>query len=120
MPVAEKKAPTAPARPVGARCDGCGVTVSWMPGAEQRGLPACWEKTRRGTFCLHCRRTIAADQAIEGAPASATREERAKLRARALVEFEVRRDPDRPNGEIAKACHASVAAVIRARERVGA
>jgi hypothetical protein len=121
MPVAEKKAPNSLAHAShGATCDGCGVTVRWMAGAEQSGLPASWTKSRRGTYCLHCRRALAADKAVEGAPEKSSREERAKLRARALVEFEVKRDPDRPNGEIAKACRASVSAVIRARERVGA
>ena len=121
MPVAEKKAPATRVRAShGATCDGCGVTVRGMDGAEQSGLPASWVTSRRGTYCLHCRRAMAADQAVEGASAKSTREERAKLRARALVEFEVKRDPDRPNGEIAKACRASVSAVIRARERVGA
>jgi hypothetical protein len=121
MPVAEKKAPSSRARAShGATCDGCRVTVRWMDGAENRGMPESWAKSRRGTYCLHCRRAMAADEAVESASDKSTREERAKLRARAVVEFEVRRDPNRPNGEIAKACRASVSAVIRARERVAA
>ena len=47
------------------------------------------------------------------------RQDRAKLRAGAIADFEVRRDPDRPNGEIARAIRSSVGAVIKARDRVG-
>jgi hypothetical protein len=99
-------------------CDRCAVTISWMPGYERKGPPAGW--TRRGdkAHCLQCRRAIAAEAANETAPAGATREERAKLRAQALIEFEIRRDPDRPNGEIAKVVRCSVPAVLKARRRL--
>lgn len=99
-------------------CDRCAVTIKWMPGHERKGPPAGW--TRRGdkAHCLHCRRAIAAEAANETAPEGATREERAKLRAQALIEFEIRRDPDRPNGEIAKVVRCSVPAVMKARRRI--
>jgi len=120
MPVSEQSKPsTRPRASAGATCDGCAVTVSWMEGAERTGLPANWVRDKSGTYCLLCRRTRAADEALEGAE-NASREQRAKLRANAVLEFEVLRDPERPNGEIAKACRASVPAVMRARERVGA
>jgi hypothetical protein len=101
-------------------CDRCAVTITWMPGFEVKGPPAGW--TRRGdkAHCLQCRRAIAAEAANETAPAGATREERAKLRAEALIEFEIRRDPDRPNGEIAKVVRCSVPAVLKARRRLEA
>ena len=88
------------------------------PATSARGPPAGW--TRRGdkAHCLQCRRAIAAEAANETAPAGATREERAKLRAEALIEFEIRRDPDRPNGEIAKVVRCSVPAVLKARRRL--
>jgi hypothetical protein len=35
-----------------------------------------------------------------------------------LIEFEIRRDPDRPNGEIAKVVRCSVPAVMKARRRI--
>ena len=47
------------------------------------------------------------------------REKRAKLRSTALIEFEVKRDPNRGNGEIAKACRSSIPAVAKARKRLG-
>ena len=101
-------------------CDRCEVKIKWMPGYESKGPPAGW--TRRGdkAHCLQCRRAIAAEAANETAPEGATREERAKLRAQALIEFEIRRDPDRPNGEIAKVVRCSVPAVMKARRRIEA
>jgi hypothetical protein len=101
-------------------CDRCEVTIKWMDGHERTGPPAGW--TRRGdkAHCLHCRRAIAAEAANETAPEGASREERAKLRAQALIEFEIRRDPDRPNGEIAKVVRCSVPAVMKARTRIEA
>jgi hypothetical protein len=46
--------------------------------------------------------------------------ERARLRSSTIIEFEVRRAPDRSNSQIASAVHTSVVAVQRARERLGA
>jgi hypothetical protein len=98
-------------------CDQCGVTVSRL-GGEKVELPASWTDTKEGTFCLLCRRERAAQAALEAAPKDCPLEERAKLRRTALVEFEVRRRPGHGNGEIAKACRSSVAAVVAARKRL--
>jgi hypothetical protein len=98
-------------------CDNCGVTVSRL-GGEKVELPASWAADEDGTFCLLCRRERAAQAALEAAPAECGREDRAKLRRAALVEFEVRRRPNHGNGEIAKACRSSVAAVVAARKRL--
>jgi len=97
-------------------CENCGVSVSRM-GGEQVELPDTWVSGEDGTFCLLCRRERAAMQALEAAPESGL-EERAKLRRAALIEFEVRRRPGHGNGEIAKACRSSVAAVVAARKRL--
>ena len=53
-------------------------------------------------------------------PRASTLEERAKIRTTALIEFEIDRDPDRPNGEIAKVVRCSVPAVLKARKRLEA
>jgi hypothetical protein len=98
-------------------CDQCGVTVS-RAGGEQVELPASWASSDEGTFCLLCRRERAAQAALAAAPDSTGLEDRAKLRRAALVEFEVRRRPGHGNGEIAKACRSSVAAVVAARKRL--
>jgi hypothetical protein len=97
-------------------CDQCGVTVSRL-GGEKVGLPASWTTDEDGTFCLLCRRERAAQAALDAAP-EGNLEARAKLRRAALVEFEIRRRPGHGNGEIAKACRSSVAAVVAARKRL--
>jgi hypothetical protein len=98
-------------------CNQCGVTVSRASG-EKVELPASWDDCNDGIFCLLCRRDRAAQAALEKAPQDSGIEDRAKLRRAALVEFEVRRRPTHGNGEIAKACRSSVAAVVAARKRL--
>jgi hypothetical protein len=98
-------------------CDGCGVRVSRIGGGAVQ-LPGAWARSAQGTFCLNCRRERAAEAALAKAPEDTPIEARAKLRRAALIEFEVRRRPGHGNGEIAKACRSSVAAVAAARERL--
>jgi hypothetical protein len=98
-------------------CDQCGVSVSRV-GGEKVELPGSWATSDEGTYCLLCRRERAAQAALASAPEDCGREDRAKLRRAALVEFEVRRRPNHGNGEIAKACRSSVAAVVAARQRL--
>ena len=113
--VAEKKTSKATQK---WRCERCDVTISYMPGHERKGPPAGWEVKGKQSFCLRCCRTAAAEAAVEAAPESTTREERAKIRAAAILDFEILRDPDRPNGEIAKVVRCSVPAVLKSRKRV--
>jgi hypothetical protein len=98
-------------------CDECGVSVSRV-GGDRVELPTSWTASGDGTYCLICRRERAAQAALEAAPRTSGLEDRAKLRRAALVEFEIRRRPDHGNGEIAKACRSSVAAVVAARKRL--
>ena len=98
-------------------CEECGVSVSRV-GGKRVALPDTWVSSKKeGTLCLLCRRERAAKEALDAAPESGL-EERAKLRRAALIEFEVRRRPSHGNGEIAKACRSSVAAVVAARKRL--
>lgn len=53
---------------------------------------------------------------MDSAPASSTREERVRVRRRALIEFEIGRAPEAPNRTIALACHTSSAAVAAVRD----
>jgi hypothetical protein len=101
-------------------CGRCGVISRLMPGHERRGVPAGWEKAGGSTYCLSCRRARATEKADAAAPEGSTLEERAKIRTVALIEFEIDRDPDRPNGEIAKVVRCSVPAVLKARKRLEA
>jgi hypothetical protein len=89
-----------------------------MDSQERRGLPANWTESLRGPVCLHCRRELAADAAVSRLDLSL--KERARLRSSTVIEFEVRRAPDRSNSQIANAIHTSVGAVQKARERLGA
>ena len=99
-------------------CEDCGVTVSRM-GGERVALPESWVNTKKeGTLCLLCRRERAAKEALDASPESGL-EERAKLRRAALIEFEVRRNPDHPDGVIARTCRSSAPAVAKARQRLG-
>jgi hypothetical protein len=82
-------------------------------------LPDWWMSSGEGEFCLKCRRERAADAALESMPEVLNRETKRKLRQTALLEFELHRAPDRPNGKIAGACNSSVRAVAESRERLG-
>jgi hypothetical protein len=99
-------------------CSRCDVKVSWMDGSGQAELPDNWTVTDEGTFCLLCRRAIAEEVALDAADEEASPEARAKLRKLALVEFELQRDPERADGEIARACRSSVPAVEKARREL--
>lgn len=99
-------------------CDRCGVSVSQLDG-ESVPLPETWTTAADGNFCLTCRRERAGDAALEAAPADCSNDTRVKVRRAGLLEFEVRRAPDRADNAIAKACHTSASAVARARDVVG-
>jgi hypothetical protein len=98
-------------------CDGCGVSAGRIDG-EPVALPATWVSSADGRFCLVCRRDRAAEAALDSAPTGSPVDARAKLRRAALIEFEVSRTPDHPDGVIARACRTSVTAVTRARRRL--
>jgi hypothetical protein len=99
-------------------CGRCGVAVSRIDGARAP-LPESWAKSADGLFCLTCRRERAAEAALDAAPADSSTDARAKVRRSGLLEFEVRRAPDRADNAIAKACHTSASAVAAARNVVG-
>jgi hypothetical protein len=99
-------------------CDRCSVSVSQIDGARV-ALPKTWTTAADGNFCLTCRRERAGEAALDAAPADCSNEVRAKVRRAGLLEFEVRRAPDRADNAIAKACHTSASAVATARQAVG-
>jgi hypothetical protein len=89
-----------------------------MPDVAQPRLPASWVQKGGRTHCLACRREIAAEEGLLRAPADASKKDREEFQVSARIEFEVERDPDRNDGEIAKACRTSIHAVRKARERL--
>lgn len=100
-------------------CAGCGVSASRIDGAPAP-LPDTWVSSTEGDFCLTCRRHRAGEAALDAAPSDCNRDARAKLRRAGLIEFEVRRTPERTDGTIAKACRSSAVAVAAARARMAA
>jgi hypothetical protein len=100
-------------------CGRCEVTASWMAGTERPELPANWSLIDGEPLCLGCRRERAAETALEALDDGAPALERQQSQSHARIEFEIQRDPDRPDNRIAKSCRTSVIAVRKARERLG-
>jgi len=98
-------------------CGNCAVEVRWAGSHQESGPPPNWGTNHGGPVCLHCRRELAGDAAVSGSDLSL--KERARLRSSTIVEFEVRRTPDRSNTQIASAAHTNVGAVLKARKRLG-
>jgi hypothetical protein len=101
-------------------CDRCGVAIRYLPGHEPAGPPAGWTVEDGDTHCLTCRRDLAAEAAYQRAAPEMSREDRAKLRAGGRIDFEIERDPERTNGEIARSLGCSVPAVVKARRKLEA
>ncbi|HKG36356.1 MAG TPA: hypothetical protein VKA89_07975 [Solirubrobacterales bacterium] len=99
-------------------CGRCGVTASWMPGTGE-GRPADWEEVEGELHCLVCRRAVAGEEGVEAEDEEKNAATRARIRTAAVIEFEIRRDPSRANGTIARACRTSVPAVVKVRQRIG-
>jgi hypothetical protein len=91
-----------------------------MEGHERRGHPKTWAKDGGQIYCLACRRERAAEASLEAAPEDTPAEARVKLRQAAVIGFEIDRDPDRTNGEIAKAARCSPLTVTKVRKALEA
>jgi hypothetical protein len=100
-------------------CDRCEMTVSFSDDVERPRLPTTWARHDGLLYCLSCRREMAGDAGVDGIDDDIPSDKRLKLRAQARIEFEINRDPTRPDNQIAKACRTSTLAIRRARERLG-
>jgi hypothetical protein len=100
-------------------CGRCDMTIRWMPDAEAPAMPASWVEEDGELFCLACRRERAAEAGVAHLPSDAPAQERQQLSSWARLEFEIKRDPTRPDNQIAKACRTSTPAVRKARGRLG-
>jgi hypothetical protein len=100
-------------------CARCRVTVSWRADVETPKLPASWSDEGGELHCLTCRRDLAGEAGLADMPEDAPAADRQRLHSHARVEFEIKRDPDRPDNQIAQVCHTSVISVRKARERIG-
>lgn len=96
------------------------MTSRWTNGLEgDLSAPPNWDSDGDDHYCLICRRERAIEIALEQAGDMPTAD-RAKLRTTAVVEFEIERDPERTEGEIARAARTSIGAVRKARKRMNA
>jgi hypothetical protein len=102
------------ARSVRWSCARCEVSVGRIDGASS-DLPETWSLCDGQTYCLSCSRARASEEASDAAPESITREDRVKLRRRALIAFEIGRTPAAPDRAIANACRTSSKAVATVR-----
>jgi hypothetical protein len=100
-------------------CARCEMKVSWAANVQHPKVPGTWIEQDGEFYCLCCRREMAAEAGLARAPEDASNAERSKIRSRALIEFEIQRDPTRNDGGIAKACRTSVVAVRKARTGLG-
>jgi hypothetical protein len=100
-------------------CARCEMTASWTAASENTERPPNWVEADGELYCLSCRREMAAEESLEALPEDATRENRRQARSQARIEFEIARDPSREDNRIAKACHTSIVAVRKARQRMG-
>lgn len=96
------------------------MTSRWTNGLEGVTAPPNWASDGDDHYCLICRRERAIEAALEQAGDELPTADRAKLRTTAVVEFEIERDPERTEGEIARAARTSIGAVRKARKRMNA
>ena len=99
-------------------CARCEMTVSFADGVERPRLPSTWAREGGLLYCLSCRREMAGEAGLEGIDEDTPNEKRLQLRSQARIEFEISRDPGRPDNQIAKACRTSTVAVRKARARL--
>jgi hypothetical protein len=95
-------------------CARCEVSVGRIDGGSS-GLPDTWSSYDGVTYCLSCSRARASEEASDSAPDSITREDRVKVRRRALIAFEIGRTPEAPDRTVANACRTSAQAVATVR-----
>jgi hypothetical protein len=92
--------------------------VSFSPEVKRPRLPATWVREDGELYCLGCRRELAADAGLVGVSDEVPPQRRLQIRSHARIEFEIKRDPERPDNQIAKACSTSTFAVRKARTRL--
>ncbi|HEX2360314.1 MAG TPA: hypothetical protein VHH72_10925 [Solirubrobacterales bacterium] len=110
---------TAPTAALGYTCNRCEMRISWMPDVQAPELPSTWSEEGDEIYCLNCRRERAGEAGVAEMPEDTPADERQRRRTHARIEFEIRRDPERPDNRIAKACRTSAMAVRKARNRIG-
>lgn len=100
-------------------CERCRVTVSWRADVKSPEMPKSWSDEGGELHCLNCRRDLAGEAGLADLPEDAPAADRQRLHSHARVEFEIKREPNRADNQIAQVCHTSVISVRKARERLG-
>ena len=100
-------------------CARCEMTVSFLPDATDPKLPSSWSEEGGKLYCLSCRRDLAGEAGVEAMTEETPGAERVKVRTDARLEFEIRRDLERTDSQIARSCKTSTARVRQVRERLG-
>jgi hypothetical protein len=99
-------------------CARCGVTSRWMAGHKHPYHPPSWAIDGGELYCLACRRERAGEAGIADAPDGTPGADLIRARQAAVIAFEIRREPARSNGEIAKATRCSPMTVMKVRTRL--
>jgi len=99
-------------------CARCEMTVSFASKVKRPRLPTTWARQGGRLYCLSCRRDLAGEAGLEGIDENTPSERRLQIRSQARIAFEINRDPQRPDNQIAKTCHTSTVAVRKARARL--
>ena len=86
-------------------CIGCAMTARYRP-PRSGSTPSGWVRGTRGWLCLNCRR----EEVVTAVPSTRDAASRA-ARRRALIEFELGRDPGASDGQIAGRAKTSAATV---------
>ena len=95
-------------------CSGCEVTVRYAAGSKSLPRrPEGWSKAGGRWLCLHCQREKAVEKATIGSGGDGW-----ASRRQALLEFELRRSPEEPDGVIAKRANCSTGHVRKVREEL--
>jgi hypothetical protein len=89
------------------------VTVRYAAGSSTPRRPEGWTKQGGSWLCLHCQREKAVEKATIGANGDGW-----ASRRQALLEFELRRSPEEPDGVIAKRANCSTGHVRKVREEL--
>jgi hypothetical protein len=89
-------------------CQECRVHVRYEDGAKAPKRPDGWSKSAGKWLCLRCRRERVMDEAGSGVEGYASRR-------KALIEFELMRDREATEMDIAKVASCSTAVVRKVR-----
>lgn len=95
------------------------MTVTFSHEVQRPRLPSTWSRENGDLYCLSCRREMAGEAGVEDLEDDVPSDVRHRARAQGTIDFEIRRDPERPDNQIAKACRTSTLAVRKARARLG-